>query len=106
LKDTRSILTRVARIATALAVVGAAWAAAPETMAQGCSMCRASIGEAGDPLPTALAWSILFLLAMPFAVVASVGGWLYLSWRKGDPWNDELIESEDAPPRIETEQGE
>ena len=34
-----------------------------------------------DPLARALSISTLFLLGMPFAIVASVGGWIFFSMR-------------------------
>jgi hypothetical protein len=52
--------------------------------AQACAVCW--IG-AGSPEQDALArgfyWGVLFLMAMPFAVVASIGGWLWYAHRRG-----------------------
>lgn len=51
--------------------------------AQACAVCW--IG-AGSPEQDALArgfyWGVLFLMAMPFAVVASIGGWLWYAHRR------------------------
>ncbi len=71
-----------ARRAAALALVAAgSWALSPEALAQGCAMCRTAVEGSDDPLARALSVSTLFLLAMPFAIVASVGGWIFFSLR-------------------------
>jgi hypothetical protein len=35
-----------------------------------------------DPLTDAFNWSVLFLMAMPYAVVGSIGGWLFYTYRR------------------------
>lgn len=49
--------------------------------AQACAVCLTGIaGE--DPMTDAFNWSVLFLMAMPYLVVGSIGGWLfYAHWR-------------------------
>jgi hypothetical protein len=51
-------------------VAGAAWA---------CPSCKAAIE--GDPLALSFYWSTLFMIAMPYLLVAAVGGGLYLAYR-------------------------
>jgi hypothetical protein len=36
-----------------------------------------------DPLTRAFRWSILFLIASPYAVLAAAAGWLLLAHRRG-----------------------
>lgn len=74
---------RVIRGAVLAAVVAAGWLWSPGVMAQGCAMCRTAVEGQDDPLARALSASTLFLVAMPFAVVASVGGWILFSLRRG-----------------------
>lgn len=52
----------------------------PPIDAYACSVCW---GSSSDDLPTqAMNWGILFLMAMPFTIVGSIGGWLvYRYWR-------------------------
>jgi hypothetical protein len=45
-------------------------------------MCQTALGGPDDPLAKAMNVSILFLMAMPFALAGAVGGWfLYMHWR-------------------------
>ncbi|MGH7774702.1 MAG: hypothetical protein ACREQA_20960 [Candidatus Binatia bacterium] len=48
---------------------------------QACAVCLTG-GSADDPLTDAYNWSVLFLMAMPYAVVGSVGGWLFYNHRR------------------------
>lgn len=76
-------LRRAARWA-ALAVVAAAWSAvSPAALAQGCAMCRTAVEGIDDPLSRAFSYTTLFMLSMPFAVAATVGGWLVFTIRRG-----------------------
>lgn len=55
---------------------------AGEALAQGCAMCRTSVGGAEDPLARGFYTSILFLMSAPYTVIATVGGWLaYRYWK-------------------------
>lgn len=45
-----------------------------------CSVCLG--GSPDDPVTNAYNWSILFLMATPYAVIGSVGGWLFFSHRR------------------------
>ena len=45
-------------------------------------MCVTTIGGPEDPLAKAMRVSIMFLMAMPFLMFASVAGWIgYMQWR-------------------------
>lgn len=65
-----------------IVIVALAMVAMPaESLAQGCAMCATYL-SAGDPRSEAFKTSILFLMAMPFTVVASVGGWIAWMYRR------------------------
>ena len=52
-----------------------------EAAAQGCAMCKTAIGGAEDPLARGINASIFFMMGVPFALFAAVGGWLvYMFW--------------------------
>ena len=52
-------------------------------VAQGCPMCEAAVDGAKDQLGRGLNVSIAFMMSMPFALLGSVGGWLfYMNWRE------------------------
>lgn len=53
-----------------------------EVLAQGCAMCKTALGGPDDPLARGLNISILFLLSMPFALLATVGGWFFFLFRR------------------------
>jgi hypothetical protein len=53
-----------------------------ELVAQGCAMCKTALGGPEDPLARGLNISILFLMSMPFLLVAGVGGWLFYMFRR------------------------
>jgi hypothetical protein len=49
---------------------------------EACAVCGTGPGVAGDPTARGFYWGILFLMAMPFAVVGSIGAWLvYRYWQ-------------------------
>ena len=66
----------------ALAAASAAWVflavRAPAVLA--CAVCVS--GGANDPSADAYGWSVLFLMAAPYAVAGSVAGWLIYSYRR------------------------
>lgn len=79
LTDRQTVLARSAGV-----VMGAAAALLP-VVAQACAVCWGS--SADDPFSRGLYWGILFLMAMPFTIVGSIGGWLIYRYRhpsKGD----------------------
>ena len=49
--------------------------------AQSCAMCGSSFGE-NDPVQRAFSWSILFMMATPYTIVASVGVFLFFAHRR------------------------
>jgi hypothetical protein len=54
-------------------------------VAHACAVCGHAT-TLGDPLGRGFYWGMLFLLAMPFSVVGTIGGWLaYRYWRAGHP---------------------
>jgi len=55
----------------------------------GCDF-RMGPGVDGDPTARGFYWGVLFLMALPFAVAGSIGGWLvYRYWRAhGIHWRD------------------
>ena len=68
------------RFSLALALLGLLGPAASHVLAQGCAMCGSALKD--DPLGRAIGWSVLFLVAAPYAVVGSLGGYiLYTYWR-------------------------
>jgi hypothetical protein len=48
-------------------------------IANACAVCWA--GD-GGPIEEAFNWSVLFLMATPYAVVGSIAGWLFYSYRR------------------------
>jgi hypothetical protein len=50
-------------------------------IAEACAVCLTAAGQ-NDPLVNAFNWSILFLMAMPYAVLGSIGGWLFYVHRR------------------------
>jgi len=56
--------------------------AAPEAAAQGCAMCGTAISSPRDPLAKGMFVSILLMLAVPNLLIASIGGWLYYTYRR------------------------
>jgi hypothetical protein len=54
-------------------------------LAQGCAMCGNSFAP-NDPVQQAMNTSVLFLLLMPYTMVAGVGCWLYFRYsQRGAP---------------------
>lgn len=51
-----------------------------QDLAQACAVCLGS--SANDPFSRGLTWGILFLAAMPFTIVGSIGGWLLYQYRR------------------------
>jgi len=68
---------RWSTIATAILAL----APATRAFAQSCAMCASSFGV-NDPVTKAFNWSILFLMAAPYTLVAAVGGWLFFTYRR------------------------
>ena len=49
--------------------------------AQGCAMCGTAL-TANDPKTIAFKWSVIFLLAAPYTLAATIGIWLYVLARR------------------------
>ena len=60
-------------------MVAAAVGALLPVDAHACSVCWDL--SSGDLSSRAMNWSILFLMAMPFTIVGSIGGWLVYKYR-------------------------
>lgn len=71
----------------------ALWAIVPEqAFGQGCAMCKTALGGPEDPLAIGLNASILFLMSMPFVLLASVGAWLTYMHRPSRPHHATVYE--------------
>ena len=66
------------KILLGLLSVSAALAYSP-AIANACAVCWA--GD-GGPIEEAFNWSVLFLMATPYAVVGSIAGWLFYTHRR------------------------
>ena len=49
-------------------------------VAEACAVCLTGAAQ-NDPVANAFNWSILFLMAMPYAVLGSIGGWLFYAYK-------------------------
>jgi heme/copper-type cytochrome/quinol oxidase subunit 2 len=56
-----------------------------QSLAQGCAMCATYLSNGADPRAQAFKISIMFLMAMPFVVVATAGGWIVWMYRRSRP---------------------
>jgi hypothetical protein len=52
-----------------------------DALAQGCAMCRTAL-SGDDPLSQGIFWSVMVLMAAPFLVAGSIGGWLFYRYRR------------------------
>ena len=66
-------------LAAGVVVVAAAVGALAPVDAHACSVCWDL--SSNDLSSRAMNWSILFLMAMPFTIVGSIGGWLVYKYR-------------------------
>jgi hypothetical protein len=73
---------RTRRLTVALAALAATAMLPADALAQGCAMCRTALQGQDDPLAVAINTSILFLVTMPYLIVGTVGGWIYLQTRR------------------------
>jgi heme/copper-type cytochrome/quinol oxidase subunit 2 len=63
--------------------------------AQGCAMCQTVLPHAAEPIARGMFWCVLLLLAAPFAVSASIGGWLfYQYWRHQQSAREQSLTTE------------
>ena len=72
------VRNRFLLLAAGVVVVAAAVGALLPVDAHACSVCWDS---SNDLSSRAMNWSILFLMAMPFTIVGSIGGWLVYKYR-------------------------
>lgn len=79
---------RIGRLVSGMGLAGLAWLV--PAVARACAVCGMGPGVDGDPTARGFYWGILFLMALPFAVAGSIGGWLvYRYWRAhGIHWRD------------------
>jgi hypothetical protein len=54
----------------------------PAAIAQGCAMCQTVLPQASEPIARGMFWCVLILLTAPFAVCATIGGWLLYQYRR------------------------
>jgi hypothetical protein len=80
MKRDLTLLRPVAAIGLAAAVM---LLASPDALAQGCAMCKTSIGGAEDPLAKAFTASSIFMICMPLATIVTIASWITLSIRRG-----------------------
>ena len=73
------VRNRFLLLAAGVVVVAAAVGALPPVDAHACSVCWDL--SSNDLSSRAMNWSILFLMAMPFTIVGSIGGWLVYKYR-------------------------
>lgn len=50
--------------------------------AQGCAMCQTVMPQASEPIARGMFWCVLLLLTAPFAVCATIGGWVFYQYRR------------------------
>ena len=70
--------------------------------AQACPTCGAGMadgGEAAQKMLNGWFWSIVFMMSMPFAIVTSLGGYMYWIVRKARRAQAGAAASIPAPPR-------
>lgn len=48
-----------------------------------CAVCVGSSGN--DPVTDAFNWSVLFMMATPYAIFGAIGGWIYYQHRRRGP---------------------
>ena len=92
-------MTRRAVLLSAFVAVVLFAGAADDAATQGCAMCRTALGGADDPLTQGIFRSILFLVSVPFVLLASVGGWLVYSLNR-DPLAEAPDEGDDPSVRV------
>jgi hypothetical protein len=53
-------------------------------LAEACAVCLAGESAGEDPAARGFYWGILFLMSMPFALVGSIGGWVFWKYRRAE----------------------
>ena len=72
---------RTPRSLVVAAVIAVGLGSAADALGQACAMCGSAFG-ADDPLGRAISWSILFLMAAPYAIVGTVAALLLFVHRR------------------------
>jgi len=85
------------KLAALLAVAVTALLSSPESLAQGCAMCRTALNGDQDPLARAISVSAVFMISMPFMIFASIAGWIVMNVRKAGREEAERLQSGPAP---------
>jgi hypothetical protein len=70
----------IRRVVSTLAAILSLALSKPEVILA-CAVCLAGDGTQG-PISDAFNSSVLFLMAMPYVVVGSIGGWLFYLYRR------------------------
>ena len=83
------LLTRIPLTIALMILAVAAILLPGNVLAQGCAMCKTALDGPMDPTTEAFNVSSLFLMAMPYTVVGTLGIWMYLSARRGDAEADQ-----------------
>jgi hypothetical protein len=73
----------VPAVVASLAAFATSMALPTLAAAQGCAMCKTSLEGSNDPLVGAFNVSVLFMMAMPYAVVGTIGGYIFYTARRG-----------------------
>ncbi len=75
----------VVLICRSLASLGLVWGLVgllpARALAQGCAMCKTALSGSEDPLAVGIFWSVMLMMGMPFVLFASVGGWIFYTYR-------------------------
>ena len=83
----------------ALTVLAVLLASADGVLAQGCAMCKTTLDGVSDPLVEAMNVSVLFMMAMPYLIVGTIGSWIvFRSRRSGGDESSAASESREPTP--------
>ncbi len=55
-----------------------------QALAQGCAMCKTALSGSEDPLAVGIFWSVMLMMGMPFVLFASIGGWIFYTYRNAN----------------------
>ncbi|HWP58818.1 MAG TPA: hypothetical protein VNL14_13080 [Candidatus Acidoferrales bacterium] len=61
---------------------------------QACAVCIG--GDANDPLADAFNWSVLFMMASPYVIFGTIGGWIFYRQRYRDGAEDDAADRYNA----------
>jgi len=86
-------MNALARTAIAVAIVFAI-ATILVTPAWACPSCKAALGSDGGNLMTGIFWSILFMMSMPFVILGTFCGSMYVVVRRARAKQDESAQQQ------------